>query len=290
MSNSSSTSQQRIRLKDGRFLGYAEYGDRQGRPVLYFPGTPSSRLLHPPEEITILAGARLIVVERPGYGLSDFQRGRRLIDWPWDVISLADALGIDLFPVVGVSGGGPYAAVCACLAPSRVTKAAIVSGVGPTDLKGSTKEMPRIRRAGAAVARNAPWLLGAILFLVANPHHNQERFFRKMTSGNSMVDLEILSRPEIKEMLMANYLEATRNGMQGFAQDAIILSNPWGFRLEDISIPVDVWHGEKDANVSISAARYLAQAIPNCQVTFLSGEGHWLFMEKWGEILRSVLS
>ena len=280
----------RVTLEDGRSLGYAEYGDRTGKPVLYFPGTPSSRLIHPPEAPAASLGARVIVVERPGFGLSDFQKGRRLLDWPWDVIAFADALGLERFPVVGVSGGGPYAAVCARKIPERVTKAAIVSGVGPTDLPGSTKEMPLIRRVGAALARNVPWLLGAILWLVANPQRNPERFFRKMISGNSPVDQEILYRPEIRTMLMDNYQEATRAGMQGFAQDSIILSNPWGFRLEDISIPVYLWHGEEDANVSISAARYVAQTIPNCHAAFLPAQGHWLFLEYWDEILKSILS
>ena len=279
-----------VTLPDGRALGYAEYGELTGKPVLYFPGTPSSRRLHPPIEPTLSLGARLIVVERPGYGLSDFQKGRRLLDWPEDVSAFAEALGLDRFPVVGVSGGGPYAAACAYKIPERVTRAAIVSGVGPTDLPGTIEEMPRVRRLGATVARRTPGLLAAVLWLVANPQRNPERFFQRMVSGNSPVDQEIISQPEIKAMLMENYREATRLGVRGFAQDSIILSNAWGFRPEDISIPVDLWHGEADANVSISAARYMANTIPNCHATFIPGKGHWLFYECWGDILRSLLA
>jgi pimeloyl-ACP methyl ester carboxylesterase len=289
VSHPSINNEMRVTLKDGRVLGYAEYGELTGKPVLYFSGTPSSRRLHPPIEPTFSLGVRLIVVERPGYGLSDFQKGRRLLDWPEDVSAFADALGLDRFPVVGVSGGGPYAAACACKIPERVTRAAIVSGVGPTDLPGSIEEMPRIRQIGASIARRAPWLLSSVLWLVANPQRNPERFFQRMVSGNSPVDREIISQPEIKAMLMENYREATRHGVQGFAQDSIILSNPWGFQLEDISIPVDLWHGEEDANVSISAARYMAHTIPNCRATFIPGKGHWLFYECWGDILRSCL-
>lgn len=63
-----------------------------------------------------------------------------------------------------------------------------------------------------------------------------------------------------------------------------MMSNPWGFRLEDISMPVCLWHGEADANVSLSAARHVADTIPSCQATFLPGEGHWLFLRHWEEI------
>jgi len=34
-------------------------------------------------------------------------------------------------------------------------------------------------------------------------------------------------------------------------------------RLEEISVPVCLWHGEEDADVSISAARYAAHTIPD---------------------------
>jgi pimeloyl-ACP methyl ester carboxylesterase len=277
-----------VRLADGRRLGYAEYGAPAGRPVLYFPGTPSSRLMHPPEAPSLAQSARVIVVERPGYGLSDFQNNRSLLDWPADVGAFADLLGLDCFPVVGVSGGGPYAAVCAAMLPGRVSRAALISAVGSSDLPGAIEEMPRIRQLGTAVGRHAPGLLAAILWLVANPRRNPEKFFQKMISGNSAVDQAILSRPEIKAMLLANYQEAARSGVRGFAQDSIILSNPWGFRPQDIRIPVSVWHGEADANISISAARWLAGSIPGCQATFLPGEGHWLILEHWGEILSSI--
>ncbi len=290
MNDSSSKNGLQARLKDGRSLGYAEYGDPTGRPVLFFPGAPSSRLLHPPEGPTLSLGARVIVVERPGFGLSDFQKGRTLLDWPEDVIALADALGIERFPVVAVSAGGPYAAACAFKIPERVTKAAIIGGVGPTDLAGAKEEMPRIRRAGAAVARRAPWLLRVILWVMGNPNRNPERFFQRMAAGNSPVDQEIIFHPEIRRRLMENYREATRAGVRGFAREAIILSNSWGFSLEDISIPVHVWHGEEDANVSLSAARHVANKIPDCHATFLPGEGHWLHLAHWEEILRALLS
>ena len=278
-----------VRLGDGRALGYAEYGDRAGTPVLLFPGTPSSRLIHPPEGPTRAMGARLIVVERPGFGRSDFLPRRTLLDWPDDAAAFADALGIERFAVVGISGGGPYVAACAFKIPHRLTQAAIVSGVGPTDLPGSLQEMPRIRHASAMVARHAPWLLRPLLWLLGNPHHGPERFFRRMTAQNADVDRSIAHRPEVKAMLMQSYLEATRAGVRGFATEAVIMSNPWGFRLEDISMPVRLWHGEADANVSLSAARHMADTIPNCRATFLPGEGHWLFLEHWEEILAELI-
>jgi pimeloyl-ACP methyl ester carboxylesterase len=283
------TDGRRVRLPNGRALGYAEYGDPAGRPVLFFPGAPSSRLLHPPEEPTRALGVRLIVVERPGFGLSDFQPGRTLLDWPDDIVAFADELEFDRFPVVGISAGGPYAAACAYRMPQRVMAAGIISAVGPMN-PSALKEMPRVRQLGAKVARNAPWLLRPLLWLASNPHRNPDKFFERMLSGNSEEDRVLLMQPEMQSMLMSNYLEATRAGMRGFARESIIVSNDWGFCPEDISIPVCLWHGEVDHNVSLSAARRMAKAIPRCSATFVPGEGHWLMLKYWDRILGELVS
>lgn len=104
---------QQLKLQDGRNLGYAEYGAPEGVPVFYFHGFPGSRLdylFFDAGEAAAGTNARIIAAERPGYDLSDFKRGRSILDWPDDVTELADALQIDRFAVLGISGGGPYAA------------------------------------------------------------------------------------------------------------------------------------------------------------------------------------
>jgi pimeloyl-ACP methyl ester carboxylesterase len=120
-----------VTLRDGRNLAYAEYGRRRGSPAFYFHGTPGGllegRLL---DEAARLQDVRLIAVDRPGYGSSDFKKDRRITDWPGDVADLADALEIDRFGVVGLSGGGPHVQACAAAMPERVTTAVIVSGAG----------------------------------------------------------------------------------------------------------------------------------------------------------------
>lgn len=78
-----------IKLKDGRMLGYAEYGAPEGKPIVYFHGFPGSRLdweLCVPPDTADALNIRIIAVDRPGIGLSDFKRDRELIDWPDDVV------------------------------------------------------------------------------------------------------------------------------------------------------------------------------------------------------------
>ena len=98
-----SQSNQLFQLPDGRRLGYAEHGASNGKPLFYFHGSPSSRLesnLYLSDEMLQSLNVRLITIDRPGMGLSDFQPNRRLIDWPKDVIALADHLNIERVPVL----------------------------------------------------------------------------------------------------------------------------------------------------------------------------------------------
>jgi len=132
---------QTIKLADGRKLGYDEFGSQDGRPVFYFHGTPSSRLewqLFGSDALAKALRLRLIVPDRPGMGLSSFAAGRRISDWPADVASLADHLGMQRFAVLGYSGGGPYAVACALALPERLTRVGVVSGAGPFDQPGLT--------------------------------------------------------------------------------------------------------------------------------------------------------
>ncbi|MEZ4679971.1 MAG: alpha/beta fold hydrolase [Caldilineaceae bacterium] len=133
---------QTIELSDGRMLGYAEYGDRQGLPVFHFHGGNSSRL-----EGQWLADAatshhiRLLAPDRPGFGLSDPHPERTFLSWAVDVANVADALDIDRFAVMGLSGGAPHAAVVAHQLPQRVTAVALVSGLAPPEMPGRLKWM-----------------------------------------------------------------------------------------------------------------------------------------------------
>ena len=98
-----------ITLRDGRRLSYLEFGALDGEPVLFFHGTPGSRLFyHPDESILINLGIRLITVDRPGYGRSDPKPNRTYLDWPDDVEQLVTKLKLDRFAIAGHSGGGPH--------------------------------------------------------------------------------------------------------------------------------------------------------------------------------------
>jgi pimeloyl-ACP methyl ester carboxylesterase len=281
-----------ITLKDGRTLAYAEYGAPDGKPVFFFHGMPGSRFFHPYDEITRKLGVRLITVDRPGYGLSDFQPGRRILDWPDDIAVLVDSLGIEKFAVAGHSGGGPYAAACAYALPDRVSAAAILSGAGPLDAPGATGDMSAVNKAGFTFGRYIPWpLWHGLMWLFY--HHRCDNPAAALDKGNGhrpQADDEQISRPEVRQACLQSEIEAFRHGLRGMAWDARLLTRPWGFRLEDIHVPVQLWQGSADDLATVAMARHIAGKIPDCRITICEGEAHLLLFPHWGEILSQLIS
>lgn len=280
-----------IRLRDGRILAYAEYGDPHGLPVMLFHGHPGSRLEGQLTHAAALRhGVRIIVPDRPGYGLSDFKPNRAIADWPDDVLDLAGALGLGRFAVGGISGGGPYAAVCALRIPERLTAVAILSGVGPIDAPGATEGMMRTSAIGFALTRRAPILsrlmLGAMAWAARrDPEGTMGRLERSMPEP----DARILQDPGVRAAFEADLLEAFHQGARGAAHDFVLYSKPWGFRLQDIAMEVDLWQGEQDRNVPPAMGRYQAGLIPNCNARFVPGEGHLLALSHADEIMQTMV-
>ncbi len=152
---------QQIRLPDGRMLGFNEHGSSNGSPLFYFHGTPSSRVEFPlfgSEEMLQALNVRLIAADRPGSGLSDFQPNRRIMDWPKDVVALADHLKINRFSVLGYSGGGVYALACALAIPEHIIKAGVASGTAPFTHPGLTDTIPADNLRFFAFSHEKPWL------------------------------------------------------------------------------------------------------------------------------------
>jgi pimeloyl-ACP methyl ester carboxylesterase len=273
----SNTIHNHITLSDGRRLGFAEFGDRQGKPVFYFHGFPGSRLeAQLAEKISLDTHVRFIGIDRPGYGLSNFKPNRQLTDWPDDVAELADVLGFDRFSILGVSGGGPYAAACAYKIPHRLDAVGIICGMGPVDVPGLMRYMPWMYRQGLRLADRSPTITAAVYPFVAFFFRNYpERTLSIFSAKVSKPDKIALKNMELIQVLSASFREAFRSSLRWPATDAVLYSRPWGFPLEDIDITVYLWHGENDRIVPPEMGRYMARAIPNCRVTFYPHEGHF---------------
>jgi pimeloyl-ACP methyl ester carboxylesterase len=280
-----------VRLPDGRRLAYAESGDPSGTPVLLIHGNPGSRYMrHPNEQLTRGLGVRLIVPDRPGYGLSDFQPGRTLLDFPADIEHLADHLGIGRFAMFGVSAGGPYVAACAWRLGARITRAAIVSGAAPFDRPGAVEGVNREYRNAFRMAAWPEWVLQPLMTLHDRTvRADPRRAFANLVAQASPDDKAVLSDPAIAAQVSGYRLEATRNGIRGMQLEAKLLVSPWGFKLEQIRPEVHLWYWDGDSIVPPQMGRYLASRIPRAVPHFLPNGGHFSVFTFWQDILAPLI-
>ena len=274
-----------LTLSDGRNLAYAEWGELGGRPMFLFHGAPASRLFAPNPATTAGAAVRLITVDRPGYGRSDRHPGRQILDWPNDVVELADALGVSEFDVVGHSSGGPYVLACAHKLPERVNRVGLISCIAPfrepaaephadddDALTGLARQNPA--RAAAEIAQSAA-------FLVESP----ERF---LDLPRPEPDTKLLADPDIRRMFLDAIREAVTQGTDAYGWDCALERRPWGFALAEIGAEVRIFQGGQDAVVPPSDAEMLSAALPSSHLLLFPGAGHGLILGHWKEILSAL--
>ena len=290
MSNMSSNS---IRLLDGRMLGYLECGDPEGKPVFYFHGFPGSRReVQFSHKTASQQNIRMIGIDRPGYGISGYKKNRTILDWPDDVTQLADALGIDNFSVLGVSGGGPYATACAYKIPRRLISVGIACGLGPITGTGVVKDMLWFNHFGLIIAAHVPWLVSLIMTPIAFLlRHHADKIVGHLSRSSKEPDRSALNQPEIISIMSDTFKESVRHGAAGAARDAVLYANPWGFNLPKIRLRVHLWHGEKDTIVPVSMGRLMADTISNCRASFYKTEGHFsLLINCMADILGTLVA
>ncbi|KAJ5108874.1 hypothetical protein N7456_005549 [Penicillium angulare] len=271
---------QTLTLSDGRKLGYAEYGNPRDYPIFYFHGYPSSRLEgwgfgNSPQRHSY----RLIVPDRPGFGLSSHQPRREILDWPADVQALATHLGLKRFAVLGCSGGGPYAIACAhSLPPHMLSGVAFLAG-SPPWIAG-TKDVTLSRRLLSSAAIHCPgilemllnrlfiglrWMLesGPVTRWLDNWIDGMKRNKIKDWDEQQSEKQEELPTAEARRRVLRTSFEAFAQGSRAAVQEARLLSQDWGFKFEDVPYSgIRIWHGTKDTNAPIGMVRYMADRLP----------------------------
>ena len=285
-----------LRLKSGGDLAFCEYGCVSGTPVFFFHGWPSSRTM---AQLTDTAArdlkVRIISPDRPGIRDSSFQPNRKLIDWPDAVEQLADHLGFEQFRILAISGGAPYAYVSAWKIPDRVRAVAIASGAPPiVDLSDHSGLLSLYRRM-LWLYRFSPQTLRALFYLTGaiariRPPVRLRPLMLKILQLQPC-DATSLEDTVAFEACFESQRRAWRASVKGLITDVEIFGEPWGFRLEDIDVPVRLWHGTKDRAFSRQIAQQIAARLPKCEARYVEGEGHYsLPIRHMREILDDMVN
>src|SRR5436190_14867146 len=281
-----------VPLPEARQLAFAEYGDPAGQPVIFCHGWPSSCTM---AELTDVAarelGVRIISPDRPGICGSGPPTERTLLDWPPVLERLVDYLGLTDFRMLGISGGGPYTFAGAWAMPSRVIAAAVVSSAPPiAELTNQSGLLP-LYRWMLALYQWRPQLLRTF-FRATRPFVSMKasvHVARKMLRMLQPCDAEALRDAAAFNACFESQRRAWKDSALGVMFDAQIYAEPWGFKLEEIQVPVRLWHGKKDRSFSYKLTEEMARRLPNCTTRIVENAGHYsLPIRHMGEILADL--
>ena len=265
-----------LKLSDGRTIEVTSAGTPNGKAVVFHHGTPSGSCAWDDWIEAVAAnGGFGIAYSRPGYGSSSRKRGRTVVSNTSDITEILNHFGITQHVSVGWSGGGPHALADTTLSGSR--GAITIAGVGPYDvddldfLEGMGQE--NHDEFGAALAGHDAlehWM-----------EHNTEGL--ATLTGDQVIDAfgGLIGDADKKSLTaeVANHMaegfhQALRNGYFGWMDDDFAFIENWGFKLDEIKVPVEIWQGNDDFMVPHAHGVWLEQHIPTAKLNFVAGEGH----------------
>ena len=232
----------------------------------------------------------MVMADRPGYGRSTRYPGHGLRSVADDLARLLDHLGLERVPVIGISGGGPYALALAERHPDRVRRVAVVVGAAPLQeeevdlLIGANAEVYRwIRRGGW------PDVFDFLHQTRTEVLKDPLAAFRAVMQNAPAVDHAVMADPEWQAVMTEGLREALRPGAEGWTDESQLLFSAWDLTPEHIRAEVTWWHGRHDANAPLPAAERLARRLPNAELRIWDTGGHLEVYRREPDILADVL-
>ncbi len=282
-----------VAVGEDRQIGFAEFGDPQGRAVFWLHGTPGARRQIPTEARLYAENhkIRLIGLDRPGTGSSSPHLYKNVRAFADDLRTIADILGIGKMAVIGLSGGGPYALASAAVLSDRVVAAGVLGGVAPfVGDEGITSGLMNLGKRVAPLLQLAgdPLRIGASLLIrairpVANPA------LHLYAAISPEADRRLLTRPEFGAMFLDDLLNGSRKQLAAPFNDVILFTRDWGFRLDEVKVPVRWWHGDSDHIVPFAHGQHVVAKLADCELFVLPGESHLAGLGRGEEILFTLM-
>lgn len=280
--------------RGARVLRVRDAGDPDGAVVMYFHGTPTSRLdLCFGERLAAEHRVRLLSFDRPGYGGST-PAPFGLAAIGADAHAVADELGVGRFATLGFSGGGPGAMAAAAVPGGRVSRVGIASGAGPFQLvPGALDELDDNDRAALSLLPEDPAAAAAAFATGFEPLAELSR--KAGSSGMLAAFADLLSRD--RELLAdqqhaAAFADTVREGLRpgssGAGWDNVSWIGEWDIDLNAVRCPVLLWYGSDDRFSPPAHRLWLAQNLPNARLVVHHGEGHLMIYDDLADMLDAL--
>ncbi|MCW2491082.1 MAG: hypothetical protein JWN47_446 [Frankiales bacterium] len=267
-----------IELPDGRSLEVEVSGPTDGTPLIFHHGTPGSAYqFRAIRRAAHTRGLRLVTFSRAGYGSSTRRPGRSVVDVVDDVAAVLDYLGADRCLAAGWSGGGPHALATGARLAEQVAGVLVIAGVAPYDavdlnfLDGMGQQ--NVEEFGSALQGEAALRPGLQTEAEQLRDTDAAGVIESLSTLLPDVDRAVVTA-EFGEDLVASFTGAFRSGVDGWVDDDLAFTRPWGFALEEIGVPTFIWQGSEDLMVPFAHGQWLARHLPATTARLQQGEGH----------------
>ncbi|KAF5659583.1 alpha beta hydrolase [Fusarium heterosporum] len=288
-----------IELSDGRQLGYHEFGDPKGTPVIYIHGSPDSGVTLSGFEDSLAKrlGVRWIAPDRPGIGRSTYQPNRRVVGYPADLRSLIKHLELGSYRIIGTSGGTGYTLACAQALPrDKLLSVGICAGVGPWEAgpAGQSEIVRQLMMIWKTQNQEfVKYMENIFLAAAQDPDHSKmDAVWREQLSGFAPADREVLMKPDALQSAVKVFRQVYAQGGAGHGMEMKLNTKPWGFKVEDIDYEgIRLWYGAADENTPPEMGRYMAERLPKSLYKEYRGETHYSLWKEnlLTEFLRDLM-
>lgn len=267
-----------LTLPDGRDLEVEVTGPDDGPVLLFIHGTPgASHQLGPLARATHARGHRLVTWSRAGYGASTRRPGRDVASETADAAAVLDHVGVDTCVVAGWSGGGPHALACGARLGDRVRGVTTIAGVAPYAVEGldflAGMGEDNLEEFGEALQGEEAirvWLDAARPEYVDITGAEVAAALESLISEGDRASLT----GEFADFLAAEFRQAISVGVDGWLDDDLAFTSPWGFELGEIAVPTHLWQGSEDLMVPFAHGQWLRERIPGVTAHLEQGRGH----------------
>ncbi|UPW17182.1 alpha/beta fold hydrolase [Agarivorans sp. TSD2052] len=278
-------------LADQRVLCYQEYGDPKGKALVYCHSILGCRLENFFDQIDIAKqlGLRLISVDRPGFGGSDYCEGYSFLKWAEDLNALLTHLNLDKVELVGYATGGVYAACCAATIPEKISHLTIISSGDALTFDSDYQATAKLYRMHMKLARDFPSMHRLFTnILDKGLHKDPNKLFKVLARDLEGTDVELFESPQFKDKFGRYLKESKTQGGNAFSDEVRQVMAPWGFNIEDVKLSTQLFHGEQDKHIPLVLAERFVERAANASITVYPDQGHYMIYRQWPNILEAI--
>lgn len=279
-----------VTLANGHRIAYRDYGPATGEVIIFCHNGYGSRVTIPKDyrQACERYNKRVIVPERPGYGLTSYVKPAM-----WDVMltEFIDLLDIQRYALMGAVLGSSVALNFASHADNRLSRVILCSPVFVNTqedtefLTGIFAPVTRLIKASRHITLEIYklWLKSVTRDL--SVHYGE---MLKNSTGSA--EKNKFTRDGTYDLMIDGLRQGSSKGLDGIANDMVHCLSPRNISFKDITVPVDLWWGTEDGRINREGLNNLAKQIKHSKVFVREGFSEHIFYALFDDILQATVT